>query len=114
MSAGEFHRVTCLVLDSVVIAHADLPFADYFERVLAPNVDAVIVPDRHNDGNPVFALPSTGPFTFAYGPGSCAAHHTASSALGWNTMILRDHALGFDIDEPDDLALSQYNISPDR
>ncbi len=91
----------------VVIAHSDLPFADDLERVLQPPVDAVLVPDRHDDGNPVFVLPSYGDFDFAYGPRSFHHHVERAHAAGWQTFVFRDHALGFDVDEPDDLAILQ-------
>ena len=42
---------------------------------------AVVVPDHHDDGNPVLALPSGADFTFAYGPGSCARHVAEAGRL---------------------------------
>ena len=94
-------------IQRVVLAHSDLPFADDLERVLAPPVDVVLVPDRHEDGNPVLVVPAAGDFEFAYGPGSFHTHQERAHACGWRTFVLRDHALGFDVDEPDDLVLLQ-------
>src|SRR5262249_43511407 len=63
-------------LARVVVMHADLPLASTLDGI-ADDADApiaVLVPDHHDDGNPVLSIPSAADFTFAYGPGSCARH----------------------------------------
>ncbi len=92
-------------MQRVVIAHADLAFADDFERILRPGPaeHAVIVPDRFDDGTPVISLPTSGAFTFSYGLGSFDRHCANARAAGFAVEILRDHAFGFDVDHPVDL-----------
>ena len=94
-------------LGHCIIAHADLAFADDFERVLRPGVSnrAVIIPDRFDDGTPVISLPTAGPFDFAYGTGSFHHHCAAARHAGFDVEIMRDQLLGFDVDEPADVAI---------
>lgn len=90
----------------VVVVHADLPLARSLDGI-ADDADApvaVLVPDRHDDGNPVLAIPSSAPFVFAYGPGSCARHAAEARRCGLAVRIVRDRELGFDVDVEDDLA----------
>jgi 2-phospho-L-lactate guanylyltransferase len=92
-------------LHRTVVMHADLPLATTLDGI-ADDADAptaVIVPDHHDDGTPVLAIPSAAEFVFAYGPGSCARHITEAERLGLAVRIVRDHALGFDIDDATDL-----------
>ena len=93
-------------LARVVVMHADLPLASTLDGI-ADDGDralAVIVPDHHDDGTPVLALPSASEFAFAYGPGSCARHVAEAARCGLAVRIVRDRALGFDVDDADDLA----------
>ena len=55
--------------DRVVVSHADLPLIRDFDEVL-DTTGAVFVPDRHDDGTNVMALPAGTSFGFGYGPGS--------------------------------------------
>jgi 2-phospho-L-lactate guanylyltransferase len=91
----------------VVIAHADLPFATALDRFAdtQPASDRVahIVPDRRDDGTPVMSLPVDADVRFAYGTGSFTRHCEAARSAGLTVEIVRDAALGFDIDEPADL-----------
>ena len=67
--------------DRVIVAHGDLPLAGS----LAPLGDwpgITLVPDRHNDGTNVIALPSDCPFEFSYGKGSFARHFEDGPAIG--------------------------------
>jgi len=97
-------------LPRLVVMHADLPLATALDGI-ADDADApvaVIVPDHHDDGNPVLAIPSAVEFDFAYGLGSCARHTAEAVRRGLDVRIVRDHALGFDIDDATDLlALEQ-------
>jgi len=92
-------------LARVVVMHADLPLATTLDGI-ADDGDApvaVVVPDRHDDGNPVLTIPSAAEFAFAYGPGSCARHTAEARRRGLEVRIVRDRALGFDIDDAADL-----------
>ena len=75
----------CATADSprLVVMHADLPLATALDGI-ADDADApvaVIVPDHHDDGNPVLAIPTAADFAFAYGPGSCARHAAEATRL---------------------------------
>lgn len=91
-----------------VVAHADLPLVTTFAPVLhdAAVPTAVLVPCHHDDGTPVLSLPATaGPaFAFSYGPGSFRRHVRAARTAGLAVRVVRDRALGFDLDTVEDLA----------
>ena len=95
-----------LGLARVVIAHADLPHASSLDNVATagPARVAVLVPDRHDDGTPVISIPVDADFRFAYGPGSFARHVEAARAAQLEVVVVRDRALGFDVDVAADLA----------
>ena len=92
--------------DVVVVAHADLPQAVGLSR-LAVHPDAVVlVPDRHDDGTNVLAVPAPAAadgFTFAYGPGSFARHVAEATRIGRPIVVERFPELQWDVDTPDDL-----------
>ena len=93
-------------LGRVVVMHADLPLATSLDGI-ADDGDqpvAVIVPDHHEDGTPVLAVPSSVDFEYAYGPGSCARHVAEAERCGLGVRVVHDHALGFDVDDAADLA----------
>lgn len=95
-------------LPRAVIAHADLPLA----RPAALEAFAVdglldvvaIVPCHRDDGSPVLSVPTRRPFPFAYGPGSLRRHARRATACGLALRVVRDPALAFDVDLPEDLA----------
>ena len=94
-------------LDRVVVVHGDLPFATTLDDVAGDGAApiAVLVPDHRGDGTPVLcAARSTAPFAFAYGAGSFARHCAEAARVGLELRIVRDDALGFDVDLPEDLA----------
>ena len=94
-----------LGLARVIVMHADLPMATEIDSI-AGDADApvaVIVPDHHNDGTPVLAIPSAADFEFAYGPGSCARHVAEAQRCGLEVRLVHDRALGFDVDDATDL-----------
>jgi 2-phospho-L-lactate/phosphoenolpyruvate guanylyltransferase len=97
-------------LPRLVVMHADLPLATALDGIAddAGAAVAVIVPDHHNDGNPVLAIPSSIAFDFAYGPGSCARHTAEAERHGLEVRIVADHALGFDIDDASDLEALEH------
>jgi 2-phospho-L-lactate guanylyltransferase len=93
-------------LPRVVVMHADLPLASTLDGI-ADDGDrpvAVVVPDHHDDGTPVLAIPTASDFAFAYGPGSCARHIAEAERCGLGVRVVHDHALGFDVDDAADLA----------
>jgi 2-phospho-L-lactate guanylyltransferase len=89
----------------VVVMHADLPLATALDGIAddAEAPVAVVVPDHHDDGNPVLSIPVAADFAFAYGPGSCARHVAEARRCGLDVRVVRDHALGFDVDDASDL-----------
>jgi 2-phospho-L-lactate guanylyltransferase len=97
LAARDVHRV--------VVAHADLPFAESFDSVTrdAGSPVAVLVPCQRDDGTPVLSVPAHAPIAFAYGPGSFRRHIGAARAAGLAVRVVRDPQLGFDVDTVDDL-----------
>ena len=93
-------------LARVVVMHADLPLAATLDGIAddAGAPIAVLVPDHHDDGNPVLAIPTAADFAFAYGPGSCARHVAEAERCGLQVRLVHDRALGFDVDDAADLA----------
>jgi len=88
----------------LIVMHADLPLATSIDGVAGDGAQrvAVIVPDHHDDGNPVLAIPSAADFRFAYGPGSCARHIAEAGRCGLKVRLVEDRALGFDVDDASD------------
>ena len=97
------------------VVHADLPFARSLDAVVTDGGApvAVIVPDHRDDGTPVLSLPTSVPFTFAYGPDSAARHADEARRRSLSVRILRDPALAFDVDIAADLeALDALRRTP--
>lgn len=91
-------------VDTVVVAHSDLPLAIDLAWVAAtPGV--TIVPDRHGSGTNVMSVPTDVGFRFAYGTGSFAAHRAETARLGLQLRIVHDTRLGWDVDLPTDLGV---------
>ena len=92
-------------LPRYAVVHADLPLAESLDAVVSDGADlvAVIVPDHRDDGTPVLSLPTSVPFTFAYGPDSAARHADEARRRSLVVRIVRDAALGFDVDLAADL-----------
>lgn len=90
----------------VLILPIDIPLAT--EKSLAAVTgaagDIVIVPDRKQAGTNVLLLRNGAfeDFRFAYGENSFRVHIDNALAQNRNPTILRNEALEFDIDEPDD------------
>src|SRR5262245_1775489 len=93
-------------LGRVVVMHADLPLASTLDGIADDGAApvAVLVPDHHDDGTPVLAIPTAADFAYAYGPGSCARHIAEAERCGLGVRVVHDHALGFDVDDAADLA----------
>jgi 2-phospho-L-lactate guanylyltransferase len=94
-----------LGLARYAVVHADLPLARSLDTVVADGGSpvAVIVPDHRDDGTPVLSLPTASAFTFAYGPQSAQRHEAEARRRSLDVRIVRDAALGFDVDLADDL-----------
>lgn len=94
-------------VDTVVVAHSDLPLATSLSWVAAtPGV--TLVPDRRLDGTNVLAVPAAAGFRFAYGAASFDRHRAEGLRLGLPVRIVRDARLGWDVDHPADLALPAH------
>ena len=91
----------------VVVAHADLPLAVPGSLAALPRHGVVLVPDRHEDGTNVAGVPADADFPWAYGPGSFCRHREAARTLDLELTVVRDPALGWDVDTPDDLVSSR-------
>jgi len=52
-------------------------------------------------------VPATAGFRFAYGPGSFVRHTAEAARLGLSLRVVRDAALGWDVDVPDDLGFDR-------
>ena len=94
--------------DVVVVAHADLPHAAGLDRLVGFDPETVVVvPDRHDDGTNVLAVPTRAgaAFTFAYGVGSFGRHTREADRLGLAVRVERWPELQWDVDTPDDLPL---------
>jgi len=92
--------------DRVVVAHADLPLATTLAW-LAAEPGITLVPDRHEDGTNVVSVPSGVGFCFAYGPGSFIRHCSEAERVGLALRVVRDPALGWDVDVPGDLGFER-------
>lgn len=102
-----------LGVDIVVVAHADLPHADDFARLLADH-DAngvTLVPDRHLDGTNVAIVPASSGFVFAYGPGSFRNHEAEAARLGLTVRVVDDERFAWDVDRPDDLVTPTWSTT---
>jgi 2-phospho-L-lactate guanylyltransferase len=88
-----------------VVCHADLPLAEDLAW-LAAGDGVTLVPDRHLDGTNVAAVPTAAGFRFAYGPASFAAHRHEAIRLGLIARLVPDERLGWDVDVPADLVLT--------
>lgn len=86
----------------VVVCHADLPHARDLS-VVADGEGVVAVPDRHDDGTNVLAVPAGAGFEFAYGPGSFRRHQAEAARLGLPFHVRRPPDLTWDVDVPADL-----------
>jgi 2-phospho-L-lactate guanylyltransferase len=92
--------------DHAIVAHGDLPLAE--DLTVAAGFDGVtLIPDRHDDGTNVLAVPVRSGFVFKYGPGSFARHLGEADRLGLAVRIVRDRSLGWDVDVPEDLSATK-------
>jgi 2-phospho-L-lactate/phosphoenolpyruvate guanylyltransferase len=94
--------IEVITAETVVIAHADLPFARSLTW-LSDFPGATVVPDRRDDGTNVLCVPTDCGFTPVYGRGSFPRHLSQLLALGLDVRVARDPALQWDVDTPGDL-----------
>ncbi len=88
----------------VTVVHGDLPLVRSLSSLEADGDEIVLVPDRHGTGTNVVST-ATPAFGFAYGPGSFRRHLDEAERLGSPVRVVRDAALGWDVDEPADLSV---------
>lgn len=88
--------------DEVLVVHGDLPLAEGL-AALARHGGVTLVPDRREDGTTVACVPPGAGFRFSYGPGSFARHCAEVDRLGLGLRVVRDPALGADVDLPSDI-----------
>jgi 2-phospho-L-lactate guanylyltransferase len=86
----------------VAVVHADLPLIESLDAVGA-TTGVTVVPDRFDDGTPVLVVPAHEAFDFSFGPGSFRRHCAEAKRRGLDLRVVRDDALGFDVDRPEDL-----------
>lgn len=101
--ANSVDDLTALGAQHVVVAHGDLPRAAHLTAVAIRGA-VTLVPDAHDDGTNVIAVPAAAGFPFAYGPGSFRRHLASAVALGLPVVVRRDPLLALDLDTPTDLA----------
>ena len=100
-----------LDVDTVIVAHADLPHAQQLEWLV--ETDAVtLVPDRHGDGTNVIVIPTDSGFVFSYGPASFTRHKAEAERLGLRVRVIHDERLAWDVDRPEDLNAPEWTREP--
>jgi 2-phospho-L-lactate guanylyltransferase len=99
-----YERLGVEGVDRIVVSHADLPLILDFDEVLE-TAGAALVPDRHEDGTNVMALPARTGFRFGYGPGSFDRHRAEADRVGLDVTVVRSSRLRWDLDVPDDLTM---------
>ena len=91
---------------SVAVAHSDLPFASSLHGLLGWG-GVTLVPDRHRTGSNVLAFPTSIDFVVSYGVNSYQRHVAEAVRHGKGLRIVHDEQLGWDVDNPDDLAMPE-------
>ena len=100
-----------LDVDTVIVAHADLPHAEHLEW-LADTDGVTLVPDRHGDGTNVIVIPTDSGFVFSYGPSSFSRHYAEAERLGLDVRVIHDERLAWDVDRPEDLKTPTWANKP--
>jgi 2-phospho-L-lactate guanylyltransferase len=114
-SAGRA-RVAELGFTRVLVAHADLPYAESLEPLARDGALPIVtlVPCHRDDGTNVCSLPIDLPFRFSYGPGSFRRHVDEAAHAGAELRVARRPDLAFDVDVPSDLErLGLMNVAGD-
>jgi len=95
-------RLATMGVESVVVAHGDLPRASGL-AALGDFDGVTLVPDHQGDGTNVIVLPSRCGFRFSYGPGSFERHRSECERLQVPVRVLALPDLALDVDWPADL-----------
>jgi 2-phospho-L-lactate/phosphoenolpyruvate guanylyltransferase len=92
--------------ERALLVPGDTPLADPGEmgRLLARDLDVVVVPDRHGTGTNALLLRPPDVITPSFGPGSLERHMAAARAAGASHAVDAASSLLLDVDTPDDLA----------
>jgi 2-phospho-L-lactate guanylyltransferase len=98
-SVADLHRHG---IDTVVVAHSDLPGATDLEALARPS-RIVLVPDHARDGSNVIVVPTGLGFEFSYGAASFRRHLDQALATGLPVEVRHDPVLARDVDRPGDL-----------
>ncbi len=93
----------------ILLVHGDLPLltsADISAVLEAREESAGLVVgcDRHRRGTNLLCYDAASAPEFSFGADSCAAHLAAAGRLGVPAFVLEREGIGFDVDEPGDLA----------
>ena len=96
---------------TVIVAHADLPHAQSLAH-LADADGVTLVPDRHDDGTNVAAVPARAGSCSPTGPGSFGRHTAEAARLGLPLRVVREPRLAWDVDRPDDLVAPDWDACP--
>ena len=88
---------------SIAVAHSDLPLAASLAPLLGWH-GVTVVPDRHRTGSNVLVVPAAIDYHFSYGAGSYQRHVAEAVRHRCGLRIVHDADLGWDVDNPDDLA----------
>ncbi len=90
----------------VTVVHGDLRFPRGLGAWNAP-CDVTIVSDRHERGTNVLSVPTGVGFHFSFGEHSASRHATEAHRLGLAVEIISDSPWRFDVDEPEDLDVTE-------
>jgi 2-phospho-L-lactate guanylyltransferase len=96
-------RLARMGVESVIVAHGDLPRATGLADLDDADGIITLIPDRQGDGTNVIVLPARCGFRFSYGPGSFERHRAEGDRLGLPVRVLCSPDLALDVDWPADL-----------
>lgn len=93
---------------NVLVVHADLPLIGHSDLTelmdAAESAGIALAPDHAAEGTNAVAIRQGQPFSFAFGPGSLAAHRAAARVpAGTEPRLVVSRGLAHDIDLPSDL-----------
>lgn len=104
--------------EPTIILHGDMPLLssadlDQVLRMTAQSGGLVIGCDRRLMGTNLLAFEPGARPRFAFGSNSCNKHRSNANEAGIPVSIVRTMGIGFDVDEPGDLALLMAELTPD-
>ena len=101
-------RVLVLPSDLPLLTQHDL---DAFLQDQRHPRQAVIAPDRHEDGTNALLVKPPGLFEFAFGVGSFAVHLERATRSGAHVREYRSPSVALDVDLPEDLELYRATLA---